>query len=84
MKIEKGMVRQICFYPPEDVENAFEKAEGAESKSHADELATLREFYLNMKFFFNIAIYQSGEAVADEDVLATLYAYAKKGAGVTA
>jgi len=52
MKIEKGMVRQICFYPSEDVEIAFEKAEGAESKTEADELATL-------------------------------YAYAKKGAGVT-
>ena len=77
---EKEMRGQICFYPYRDIKAVFERAEDA--KSEPDELERLREFYRCMKFFYDFAIIQEGEASASGENLTTLYEYAKQGAWV--
>ena len=77
--IKNGKIQQICFYPAADIKFAFKKAEDV--KSEHDELKRLREFYLNMKFFYSFAQTAESEQVLEIEgkELEAFYAYARKG-----
>jgi len=74
---ENGMIQQICFYPADDVESAFRKAE--DKKSKQNEVDRLREFYRSMKFFYSFAQVTNCDPDLSGEEIEVLYAYARKG-----
>jgi hypothetical protein len=75
MRDENGNYKYISLFPANDAKAAMKKATNAMGK--AGEHEALRVFYYKMKFFFDIAIDETGDL--DPDIIPALYEYAKKG-----
>jgi hypothetical protein len=75
MKDKNGDYKYLSFFPADDVKATMKKATEAIGKPNEPE--ALKDFYYTIKFFFDIAIEQSGDL--DPDIIPALYQYAKKG-----